>query len=63
MTYFLNIENTGLDCDDKVRKMVIILEDFGYDVEFTSNLGLVNPVESCPCNDSEWENALILSDA
>lgn len=63
MTYFINIENTGLANDEQAREMARILSDAGHDVEFTRNLGLVNPHEVCPCSASEWEAALIAADA
>jgi len=46
----------------KRREVARILEAKGYDVAFTSNFGLVNPSESCPCTVEEWEDALIAAD-
>jgi len=63
MTYFINIENTGLANDEQAREVARVLSGAGYDVEFTRNFGLVNPSESCPCSDAEWEAALIAADA
>jgi len=63
MTYMINIENTGLTNDNQAREMARILSAKGYDVEFTRAFGLVNPSESCPCTDAEWESALIAADA
>lgn len=62
MTYQINIENTGLATDDQAREVARILAAAGYDVAFTSNFGLVNPSESCPCSAAEWEAALIAAD-
>lgn len=63
MTYQINIENTGLATDDQAREVARILAAAGYDVAFTRNFGSVNPSESCPCSDTEWEAALIAADA
>lgn len=62
MTYMINIENTGLATDEQAAEVARILEAKGYDVSFTRNFGLVNPSESCPCTDAEWEDALIAAD-
>lgn len=62
MTYYVNVENTGLATDEQAQEVARILADTGYNVEFTRHFGLVNPTESCPCSDSEWEEALIAAD-
>lgn len=62
MTYQINIENTGLATDEQAREMARILAEAGHDVAFTRSFGLVNPSESCPCSDAEWEAALIAAD-
>jgi hypothetical protein len=62
MTYLINEENTGLDSAEKVAVMAKMMRHDGFDVEQTKNYGLVNPTESCPCTDKQWENYLILSD-
>lgn len=63
MTYLINVENTGLANDTQAQEVARILSASGYDVKFTRNFGLVNPSESCPCTDAEWEAALIAADA
>lgn len=62
MTYQINIENTGLTTDDQAREVARILAAAGHDVAFTRNFGLVNPSESCPCSEAEWDAALIAAD-
>ncbi len=62
MTYLINIENTGLATDEQAEEVARILAAKGYDVEFTSTLGMVNPSESCPCAAAEWEAALEAAD-
>lgn len=63
MTYKMNTENTGLDTDDQVKVMVSLMQDDGYDVEYTHDFGLVNPAAECPVTDKQWEKYLIAADA
>lgn len=62
MTYLINTENTGLTTNEQAAEVARILEAKGYDVQFTRDFGLVNPTESCPCSDREWEEAVIAAD-
>jgi hypothetical protein len=62
MPYMINIENTGLATDEQAAEVARILAAKGYDVQFTRNFGMVNPSQSCPCSDEEWESALIAAD-
>lgn len=62
MTYQINVENTGLTTNEQAAEVARILASKGYDVAFTRNSGMVNPSESCPCTDAEWEDALIAAD-
>lgn len=62
MTYLINIENTGLATDEQAREVARILKSAGHDVAFSANFGAINPSESCPCTDAEWEAALEAAD-
>jgi hypothetical protein len=67
MTYKINYENSGLDTNDQVRKMVKLATERGYDVEFTSNYGDVQGYDDngdsirCPIPDQEWMALLELA--
>lgn len=52
-TYYINIENTGLETDEQVAAMAIAMQADGHDVEPTTNFGSVNR-EPCPVSDSKW---------
>lgn len=54
MTYKINVENTGLETDEQVKRMAALMQADGHDVEFTRDFGLVNPSESCPVSDPQW---------
>lgn len=57
-TYYINLENTGLDTDEQVQSMAELMRADGHDVEFTRNFGLINPNSECPVSDGEWFNYL-----
>lgn len=67
MTYYINIETTGLDNKEQVERMAEILAERGYDVEATSNYGDINPgagvEEPRPFEGGQglrdWEEALV----
>ena len=58
--YRINCENSGLDNDAQVRKMVELATERGYNVEFTTNYGDVQGRDengdsiACPIPDQEW---------
>lgn len=52
-TYYINIENTGLDTDEQVIYMADAMQRDGHDVEFTRTFGLINHTE-CPVSDQAW---------
>ncbi|MNP34954.1 hypothetical protein D3C76_1282640 [compost metagenome] len=60
MTYYINIENTGLETDAQVRRMAELMQADGHDVEYTSNLGSIQGTDengdaiTCPVGDQEW---------
>ena len=58
MTYYVNTQNTGLENNAQVLILADILQNKGYDVRFTNNWGLVNPSESCPVSDADWDEAI-----
>lgn len=67
MTYYINLENTGLDTDTQVKRMAEIMQNDGHDVEYTHNFGAIQKhgengdVISCPVNDQEWMRYLELA--
>lgn len=64
--YKLNMENTGLDSDDKVLEMVRLMRRAGHDVEFTRDFGAINPSYNSDEMDTwsakEWDEFLIAAD-
>tara|TARA_B100002049_G_scaffold31068_1_gene20384 strand:- start:688 stop:909 length:222 start_codon:yes stop_codon:yes gene_type:complete len=66
MTYYINIESTGLSSDDQVRHMADAMQADGYDVEFTRNFGSINSAlkaEDLGITDQQWMNYVEAADA
>lgn len=65
MTYYINIENTGLENDDQVRYMADAMQNDGHDVEFTRNFGAVNTMkaEDIGITDDQWVAYVEAADA
>jgi hypothetical protein len=57
--YKINCEMLGSDAtDEQARKIVEILQGWGYDVEFTFDCGSVNGEDEDPIPEDVWEKAL-----
>lgn len=66
MTYYINVENTGLETDDQVRYMADQMQNDGYDVEYTRDFGLINPTlksEDLGITDNQWFDYVVKADA
>jgi len=57
--YRINVEMLGSDATEaQARKMVDILQDMGYDVEFTADCGCINYGSDDEIPDDVWNEVL-----
>lgn len=55
MSYKINAEMLGDATNEQAMKMVEMLNELGYDVEFTRDCGLINgTTPECPVPDDVW---------
>ncbi len=65
--YKINCENSGLDNEAQVRKMVELAVERGYNVTFTASFGDIQGYDengdtiTCPIPDQEWMELLELA--